>query len=84
MIFLIVLLGASMYKYTTPLPCITLSESDSKLYIKFGFCEGKNQRQLKNSLIYIIKQFMFPNFFKKSLHILEDSASSVQVNKLNT
>ena len=25
-----------------PLPCIGLSESDSKLYTSFKFCEGKN------------------------------------------
>jgi hypothetical protein len=35
------LVGASTVKYTTPLPCIGLIESDSKLYSKLEFCEGK-------------------------------------------
>jgi hypothetical protein len=30
-----------MVKHTTPLPCIGLSGSDSKLYNDFGFCEEK-------------------------------------------
>ena len=33
--------GASTIEYTTPLPRIGLSESDSKLYTNFEFCEGK-------------------------------------------
>ena len=33
--------GAGTVKYTTPLPYIGLSESDSKLYPSFEFCEGK-------------------------------------------
>ena len=44
-------MGTSTFKYTTPLPCIGLSESDSTLYTKFEFCEGKNHKHLekKNS-----------------------------------
>jgi hypothetical protein len=41
-------LGTSLVKYTTPLPCINLSESDSKLHTNFEFCEGKNHKHLKN------------------------------------
>ena len=37
----------------------------------------------KNTSVYKAKEFMFIIFFKKSLHILEDSASSVQVDILN-
>ena len=35
------MLGASMVKYTTPLPCIGLGESDSKLFTHFQFWKGK-------------------------------------------
>jgi hypothetical protein len=45
-----------MVKYITPLPYIGLSESDSKLYIDFEFCEGKNHKHLKNTLIYKDRQ----------------------------
>ena len=39
---------------------------------------------MKNTLIYKAKQFMLVIFFfKKSLHILEDGASSVQVDISN-
>ena len=48
----------SMGKYTTSLSCICLSESGSKLYINFEFCEGKNHKKLKSILIYKAKQFM--------------------------
>lgn len=34
--------GASMVKHTTPLSYKSLSESDSNLYTKLEFCEGKN------------------------------------------
>jgi hypothetical protein len=60
-----VLLGASTYEYTTPLPCVGLGESDSKLYTNFEFCEEKNKKQLKNILIYKAKQFMLPNVFQE-------------------
>ena len=35
-------------------------------------------------LIYKAKQFIFKIYFKKSLHILEDGAGSVQVDILDT
>ena len=54
-----------MVKYTTPLPCIGLSESDSKLYTNFEFCEGKNHKHLKNTLIYKAKQFMLTIVFQE-------------------
>ena len=41
-------LGARIVKYATSLPCIGLSESVSKLYINFEFCEGKNHKHMKN------------------------------------
>ena len=40
-------MGTSAVKHTTPLPCIGLSESDSKLYTNFKFCEGKNHENLE-------------------------------------
>jgi hypothetical protein len=56
--------GASNVKYTTSLHCRSLSESDSKLYTNFEFCEGKNRKHLENTLIYKAK---------KCLHILNMS-----------
>ena len=70
---------ASTVKYTTSLPCTSLSEIDSKLYINFELGKGKNHKHLENTLIHKAKQFML----KQSLHILEVIASSVQVSKLN-
>ena len=48
-------MGASMVKYTIPLPYIGLSESDSKLYTNFEVCEGKNINIWKITLIYKAK-----------------------------
>ena len=63
----------STVQCTTPLPCIGLSESDSKLYTNFNFCEGKNHKQLKNTLIYKAKQFVLTTnkiiFFKRKVYI---------------
>ena len=57
------MLGASTVKYTTPLPYIGLSESDSKLYANFEFCE--KYKHLENILIPKIKQFMLTIFFEE-------------------
>jgi hypothetical protein len=57
------LMGTSSVKYKTPLPCISLSESDTKIYYKFEFCEGKHHKHLRNTLIYKAKQFKLPNVF---------------------
>jgi hypothetical protein len=67
--------------YTTPLPCIGSSEIDSKLFTNFEFfVKEKNHKYLKNTLIYKAKQVLLMIFFlKRSLHILEDGASNVQV-----
>ena len=51
-------MGASTVKYTTPLPCIGVSESDSKLYTRLEFYEGNNHKHLKNTLVYKAKQFV--------------------------
>ena len=56
-----------------------LSESNSILYIKFEFCEEKNQWHIKFMLIYKAKQLWWQKNSKKNLHILEDGASGVQV-----
>jgi hypothetical protein len=47
--------GASTVKYTTALAYIGLSESVSKPYTNFKFCEGKNHKDLRNTLIYKAK-----------------------------
>ena len=39
--------GASTVEYTNPLPCIGLSESDSKRYTNFEIYEGKNHTNLE-------------------------------------
>ena len=58
-----------------------LSESDSKLYTNFEFCEERNHRHF--SKYWSTKPSNLWNvFFKKSLHILEDGASGVQVGNI--
>ncbi len=48
--------------------------------LTLNFVKKKNHRHFKNKLIHKAKQFMMTNKFpKKSLHILEDGASGVQV-----
>ena len=42
----------------TPLPCIGLSNIDSKLYTNFDFYEGKYHKHSKNTLMYKAKEFM--------------------------
>ena len=42
--------GASMVKWTARNPCLVLSESDSKLYTSFKFCEEKNHRHLRKHI----------------------------------
>ena len=82
--YLLQLMAASTVKCTTPLPCISLSESDLKLYTNFEFCEGKYYKHLRNTLICKAKYFMVINFFSRKVYIyFEDNASSVQVNILN-
>ena len=55
--------GASMVKWTTHVLCIGLTKSDSKLYINFEFCEAKNHKYFKNTLIYKAKKFMLTSCF---------------------
>ena len=70
-----------MVKYTIPLPYISLSGSDSQIYTSFEFCKGKF---IFEKHIYLQSQeICIDNFiFKKSLHIWEDGAYSVQVDIL--
>ena len=51
------------------------SESDSKLYTNFEFCEKEDHRHFK----YIIANHGGKKKIKKSLHILINGASGVQV-----
>ena len=76
-------MDTSTVKYTTPLSCMSLSESDSKLYNNFELCEGKNHKHSETILIHKAKIFFNKLFLKISLHVIEDNASSVQVNILN-
>ena len=73
-------MGASMVKWTTPDPYLSASESDSKLYTIFEFCEENSHKHFENILIYK-RQAIYDdkNNSKKSLHTLEDCASGVQV-----
>ena len=72
---------ASTVEWTTPDPCPMLSGSVSILCTNFEFCEENNYRQfqkhtdLQSQAIFYDKK----NNSKKSLHILEDGASGVQV-----
>ena len=61
--------GTSTVKYTTPFPYISLSESGSKLYTKFEFCEGKNYKNLKNTLIYTAKEYMLTKKISRKVYI---------------
>ena len=65
-----------MVKYTTPLPSVGLSESDSKLLTNFKFCEWKKLKHLKKHIDLQSRAIFFDkNNFKKNLHILVDGAS---------
>jgi hypothetical protein len=44
------MVGANTVKYTTPYLCIGLSESESKLYIIFKFCEGRSHKHLEKHI----------------------------------
>ena len=73
-----------MVKYTILSPCIGLSESDSKLCTNFEFCERKHHKHLKKYIdLQSQASYVDNSYFRKSLHILEDGASSVQVGILN-
>ena len=73
-------MGANTVKWTTPDPLLVLSESDSKLYTNSELCE-ENIIDIEKKHIDLQSQAIDDdkNNSKKSLHILEDGASSVQV-----
>ena len=74
-------MGASRVKWITPNSCLVLSESDSELYTNFEFCEEANHRDiLKTYWFTKPSQLWWPKKLqRKSLHILEDGTSVVQV-----
>ena len=77
-------MDTSTVKCTTSYLAKILSEGISQLYIDYEFSERKFHKNLKNILIYKAKHFMLIQFFfEKTLHILKDGASSVQVDILN-
>ena len=64
-------------KSTTLDPCTSLSESDSKQYTNFEFCEKEEEdlKHFKNTFIYKASNRVDPKNQEHNLHILEDSAS---------
>ena len=60
---IILYMGASMVKWTTPNPCLVLSESDLKLYTNLELCEEINHRHIKR--IYKAKQYMMTKNFQE-------------------
>ena len=72
-------MGASIVKWTTPHPCLVLSEHGLILNTNFELCEETNHRHSKGIPIYNAKQFMMTKKKpQKNLHILEDGANGVQ------
>ena len=63
-------LGASTVNYTSPAPCISLSEIELKLYTNFEFCEGKTYRHLEKH-IDLQSQAMYvdQSFFSRKVYI---------------
>ena len=62
-------MGASIVKWTSYDLCLVFSESDSKLYTYFEFCEEKIMDIIKNMLIYITKQIMMTKKFPRKVFI---------------
>ena len=61
-----------------------MSESVSKLYTHYEFCERKCHKKYEKHIALQSQAFYVDRiFFRKSLHILKDGASSVQVDILN-
>lgn len=65
-------MGASTIKWTTLDPCTCLSESVSKLYTNFNFCEDKDCEHLE---IYVGLQSQEIYVETKTLHVLKDGVS---------
>ena len=68
-----------MVKWTTLDPCLVFSESDSILCINMEFYKEKIISILKTYLSTKVNQFIMTKKSKRSLHIIEDVASCVQV-----
>ena len=62
-------MGASMVKWTAHDPYLVFSESDSKLYTYFEFCEEKIMDIFKNMLIYKGKHIMMTKSFPRKVYI---------------
>ena len=45
------------------------SESDSKLYTNFEFCEEENHTRFKNNLIYKAKQIMMTKTIPRKVYV---------------
>ena len=50
-------------------PCLVLSESDSKLYSNFEYCEERNHRHWKNILIYKARHFSMTKSIPRIVYI---------------
>ena len=76
--------GFSTIKWTTLDPWRSLSESDSKQFTNFEFCEKKNHKHFKNTLIYKAKNFMLTKKISKKFYIFQKMVQvSVQAMILN-
>jgi hypothetical protein len=72
--------GASTVNWTTLDPCLVFNESVSKSYTNFGFCEEKKTQTFQEHIdLQSQANYDDKKYSKKSLHILEDGASGVQV-----
>ena len=69
-------MGISMVKWTTPDPCLMLSESDSMLCTSFEFCEGiKSYTFFEHIDLQSQSIYDEIKYCKRGLHILEGGAS---------
>jgi hypothetical protein len=56
--------------WTTPDPCLVLSESDSKLYNNFEFFDEKYYKYLSNIFIYKAKHLMMTKKIPRKVYII--------------
>ena len=78
----LVCVGASTVKWTSPIPCIVFSEMIQNYTLSFEFCGELIINLLKTYWSKKIQANYAGFFLKKSLHILEEGASGVQVGEI--
>jgi len=62
--------GCKHNMWTTPDPCLVLSESDSKLYNNFEFFDEKYYKYLSNIFIYKAKHLMMTKKIPRKVYII--------------